>query len=433
MDLTRQPPRRPSNLGVAGIVGAARMTDKARAAEEELLGEYKYGRDSGLDRDVLEFIGMEAEDFVERAVELDDAALGELVLQNAGRRAEEIGAFNRYRLEQTPQDELHERLLVERIARYAPGNTSITTVLQSMELDDWGAFRDRDLTARPPRTPYLRSVAGIAGAARMADKARAARSGNPGEYRYGHVSPLDRRILETLGIAEEDFVEGAYENPNDDELSEWIAARSEVSKGAISMLNGELCDMGIRTPVLGKRFAKRRGEICPDRPDVETFFDLIDIDDQQSFGIVDLTRRPPRSPYERSIGGVMGLARMLDKARAFASGHLGEYYFGDDSGFDRWVMELLGLTQEEVVGAAREHATDEAFAAWLGSRLDRSEAEIAVHNERLSEYSPGNERQERFFAKAIANLDRSRTDIRTFAALSLLDDAIVFARLHAGT
>ena len=35
MDLTHQPPRRPSNLGVAGIVGAARMTDKARAHNAE--------------------------------------------------------------------------------------------------------------------------------------------------------------------------------------------------------------------------------------------------------------------------------------------------------------------------------------------------------------------------------------------------------------
>ena len=30
MDLTRQPPRRPSNAQVAGIVGLARMIDKAR-------------------------------------------------------------------------------------------------------------------------------------------------------------------------------------------------------------------------------------------------------------------------------------------------------------------------------------------------------------------------------------------------------------------
>ncbi|MBI1926331.1 hypothetical protein HYR99_19060 [Candidatus Poribacteria bacterium] len=53
MDLRRQPPRRPSNLSVAGIVGAARMTDKARAHNNETLGEYLYGEDSGLDRRIL--------------------------------------------------------------------------------------------------------------------------------------------------------------------------------------------------------------------------------------------------------------------------------------------------------------------------------------------------------------------------------------------
>ena len=35
MDLTRQPPRRPTNLGIAGIVGAARLTDKARSHNAE--------------------------------------------------------------------------------------------------------------------------------------------------------------------------------------------------------------------------------------------------------------------------------------------------------------------------------------------------------------------------------------------------------------
>ena len=57
MDLTRQPPRRPTNIGVAGIVGAARMTDKARAHNKEMLGDFVYGRYSGLDRRILEFLG----------------------------------------------------------------------------------------------------------------------------------------------------------------------------------------------------------------------------------------------------------------------------------------------------------------------------------------------------------------------------------------
>ena len=53
MDLTRQPPRRPSNAGIAGIVGLARMTDKARGHNAELLGEFKYGETSGLDCEIL--------------------------------------------------------------------------------------------------------------------------------------------------------------------------------------------------------------------------------------------------------------------------------------------------------------------------------------------------------------------------------------------
>ena len=60
MDLTRQPPRRPSNAQVAGIVGLARMIDKARGHNAETIGEFKYGDDSGLDVEVLEFINMDA-------------------------------------------------------------------------------------------------------------------------------------------------------------------------------------------------------------------------------------------------------------------------------------------------------------------------------------------------------------------------------------
>ena len=57
MDLTRQPPRRASNLSLAGIVGAARMTDKARAHNNGTMGEYLYGGNSGLDAKVLELLG----------------------------------------------------------------------------------------------------------------------------------------------------------------------------------------------------------------------------------------------------------------------------------------------------------------------------------------------------------------------------------------
>jgi len=53
---------------------------------------------------------------------------------------------------------------------------------------------------------------------------------------------------------------------------------------------------------------------------------LLDYDDEQSFGLVDLTRHAPRNPYDDSAGGLAGLARMIDKARAANSGTLGKYW-----------------------------------------------------------------------------------------------------------
>ena len=86
MDLTRQPPRRPSNAQVAGIVGLARMIDKARGHNAGTIGEFKYGDDSGLDVEVLEFINMDAAEFAEAVDELDDETLGVMALERATER-----------------------------------------------------------------------------------------------------------------------------------------------------------------------------------------------------------------------------------------------------------------------------------------------------------------------------------------------------------
>ena len=69
MNLTKQPPRRPSNLSISGIVGLARMTDKARAYNNETLGEYLYGGESGLDRKILDFLSISDEQFAETVEE----------------------------------------------------------------------------------------------------------------------------------------------------------------------------------------------------------------------------------------------------------------------------------------------------------------------------------------------------------------------------
>ena len=430
MDLSKQPPRRPSNLGIAGIVAAARMTDKARGHNEELLGAYKYGEISGLDRDVLAFINMSAEDFAKAAGKMTDSELSELVAEKAQKTPEEIAEFNRDQLEREPADDTHKRLLVERLAAYAPGDTSIKTVLDSMALDDWGCHRDRDLTQRPPRSPYLRSVLDIVAVARMADKARAAKSGKLVEYRYGEASALDVAILDFLGIDQEAFMMGAYENPNDVELGEWILERSTLEATDVSAFNAGQTDRG-RIDDTRERFLQRRAEICPEGVAIQTWFDLIDYDDEASFGLVDLTRHPPRSPYATDIGGVVGLARMADKGWALIGDTLGEYWYGDDSGIDRQILEFLGLSQEEFTDGLRESRSDSALAEWLGERLDKPAAKIEGFNDQLHRFGPSNERQWRFLRRGIEKLDPSRTEVASFMALTFLEDRVSFARLKS--
>ena len=330
-----------------------------------------------------------------------------------------------------PSDDRHRQLLVERVAKYAPERDDITTVLASMALDDWGVFWPKDLTQGPPRSGYWRSVAGVAGAARMADKARAYKSGALGEYRYGEDSGLDRRVLGFLGVDAEAFAEAARLNPNDKELTEWVEANSDFNPQDRAAFNLSVTSFGLHTAPDRERFLQRRSEICPERGDIETFVDLIDYDDEHSFGLVDLTRHAPRSPFDASVGGVMGLARMIDKARATNSDTAGGYWYGEESGVDRRVLAFLGLEAEVFIETLKSQDTDQAVVDWLGDRLDKSQEQLADFNRALCDFGPTNERQWQFLHNAIANLDPGRSEIVTFCALTALDDYVSFARFKA--
>ena len=97
-------------------------------------------------------------------------------MKQVERQQQRLPNFNDAALSQLPDSEGHKQRLKERLARFAPDRTDITTVLQSMELDDWGSFWQVDLTAGPPRSARAKDVGGICGVARMADKARAERA-----------------------------------------------------------------------------------------------------------------------------------------------------------------------------------------------------------------------------------------------------------------
>ena len=424
MDLMRQPPRRPSNLSVAGLVGAARMTDKARAHNDETLGDYVYGENSGLDRKILGFLSISADDFAEAADEYGDDALSGWMLEKSGKTQAEIDEFNQTELSHEPDTaEARERLRA-RLEEYAPGRTDIKTAIQSMELDDWGEFWPVDLTKRPPRSPHCKDVAGICGIAQMADKARAVRAGKFGEYRFGDDSTLDRHLLGFLGSSADEFQEAAVNNSNDLELGAWVLEKSGLQPDRITAFNRAVASAGPESEddELREFFYELLQAIDPSRTDIKTLFDLVDLNDELSFGIVDLARHAPRSPYNTDLGGIIHLARMVDKARAYNSDSLGEYWYGEDSGVDRNLLAFLDISPEEFAEALKGLPTDADVANWLKTQSPKTESEIADYNEEAVKMGPTNDRQRAFLAKVINKLDPSRTDIQTFFELMVLDD-----------
>ena len=426
MDLTRQPPRRPSNLGIAGIVGVARMTDKARAHNAETIGDYIYGESSGLDQRVLTFLGISADAFAEVVDEHDDSALGHWILETSEKTAAEIAEFNDAALTQLPDTEAHKQRLKDRLARFAPGRTDITTVLQSMELDDWGSYWQIDLTSGPPRSARARDIAGICGVARMADKGRAERAGKIGEYIYGDDSGQDVRILTFLGISAADFQEAAVNNPNDLEIGAWVLENCGKPQDEIETFNQTLVNYG-PNETTRERFEARCQEVDPTRTDITTWVQLQDVDDQRSFGIVDLQRRAPRSPYNTDVYGMVQLARLIDKGRAFNSNTLGAYFYGEDSGIDRATLAFLGISAAEFAEALKTLPTDAEVETWLKANQAQSEADIEAYNERMTQMGPTDERYKALMANMINKIAPERTDINTWFALMALDDEKTFA------
>ena len=134
-DLVSQPPRSAHSACLIGIVCLARMADKARAQLVGTLGEYKYGEDSGLDRSILEFIGLTADEFVKGVRQSpDDGALARWLLGNVHKTDQEIADWNEGRRSRGPwNDEVQE--MFEGRAN-AVGRPDLMTFLDLLDTED---------------------------------------------------------------------------------------------------------------------------------------------------------------------------------------------------------------------------------------------------------------------------------------------------------
>jgi hypothetical protein len=137
---------------------------------------------------------------------------------------------------------------------------------------------------------------------------------------------------------------------------------------------------------------------------------------------MNLTIEKPRSPKDKLVG-LLSLKRVIDKAKAFNEGQLGEYDY--DCPHDKPVFEFLGTNGEEFARKVKELGTDDAIAAWVQSAFlsKKSREEIEKYNaERLHWHSEPGSPSAQYFENLREQVAPGRKDIVTWFDLLDLDE-----------
>lgn len=140
-----------------------------------------------------------------------------------------------------------------------------------------------NLNTRAPRSPRVR-LGGFAHLPRLLDKARGVIAGTPGEYHYN--CPLDKLFFSFTGIDSEAMLAEIRTGKSDTEMLAWVRSRLPANIGD-SAIEQWTASMNLRAPGSADGhawFAEMIQKLAPERDDIRTFFDLLDLDDHVSYG-----------------------------------------------------------------------------------------------------------------------------------------------------
>lgn len=164
----------------------------------------------------------------------------------------------------------------------APASKGLETV-KIVDAPAEKTFKAPDLTQRPPRSPRQK-LGGYVILPRALDKGRAKIAGTVGEYHF--ACPLDKRFLTFVGIDPDALYEQLKAGKGDGEVLAWIQENAK-NKRADWEIAAWSAFQEAKTPdsVQAKeKQAKQIAAINPNRTDVLTGFDLLDLDDHITFG-----------------------------------------------------------------------------------------------------------------------------------------------------
>jgi hypothetical protein len=142
-----------------------------------------------------------------------------------------------------------------------------------------------DLTQRPPRSPRV-TLGGYANLPRLIDKARAFAGGKLGAYHYAGKG-MDRHFFNFVGLDHEAFAAEAAKGAGDGEILAWVQANARHPREPWEIAAWSNYHLH-RTPdsdaETATYFIDEVKKFAPQREDIRTWFDLMDLDDYCSFG-----------------------------------------------------------------------------------------------------------------------------------------------------
>jgi Domain of unknown function (DUF5069) len=138
-----------------------------------------------------------------------------------------------------------------------------------------------DLTQRPPRSPRV-TLGGYVILPRMLDKGRAQLAGKAGDYHFN--CPLDQRFASFAGLRADDILQLLKEGKSDSEILGWIRKHGHRSDYEIAAWTRFQLERGPTDNDSREFLSDTVRKLAPDRDDIQTFFDLLDLDDFVSFG-----------------------------------------------------------------------------------------------------------------------------------------------------
>jgi hypothetical protein len=134
MNLTQETPRSPREK-IADLAHLPRMIDKARAAQQNTLGEYIYP--CPLDNIMLEFLGVDSDTFQKKACNDPEESLSAWILSKCQNRSlGDKDAVNNKILKSQPDNPEKWNTFHEILNGLDPSRTDITTWVDLIDLEE---------------------------------------------------------------------------------------------------------------------------------------------------------------------------------------------------------------------------------------------------------------------------------------------------------